>query len=142
MTFDADDRVASWSSDGVNLAPAIDLDGNLVSGPIGTGGATISSGSLSGLDWGYVDFDSDFDFDFDSERGGVGAKDGVTIFQFDYRGSTLAMSDGTGTVTHRVDYSPYGQMIHAETLGGTYLRSPFALLRVECLCLGGRGNDS
>ncbi len=75
MTFDPDDRVANWASDGVNLAPVFDLDGKLTVGPPGRVGASILSGSLSkslsGLDWCYVD--SDF------EGRGVGADDGVTI---------------------------------------------------------------
>jgi RHS repeat-associated protein len=34
MTYDDDDRVASWQSDAVNVTPVFDLDGNMTSGPL------------------------------------------------------------------------------------------------------------
>ena len=33
------------------------------------------------------------------------------IFSFDYRGSTVLMSNGNGTVTSRYAYDPYGKII-------------------------------
>ena len=37
-----------------------------------------------------------------------GAETGTATYHYDYRGSTVALTDGDGNVTDRIEYSPYG----------------------------------
>jgi RHS repeat-associated protein len=41
-----------------------------------------------------------------NETGGV--ETGTATYHYDYRGSTVALTDGDGNVTDRIEYSPYG----------------------------------
>lgn len=44
----------------------------------------------------------------------------IEVFHYDQRGSTIALSDGSGTISGRVQYSPYGKIVsrtgHTNTL--------------------------
>jgi hypothetical protein len=60
---------------------------------------------------------------YDVETTSTGAETGVRHnYHYDYRGSTVALSDGAGNVLERIEYSIYGQITRKT---GTLLDTPF-----------------
>ena len=49
----------------------------------------------------------------------------VTYHHHDLTGSTIALSDGTGKITERISYTPYGQILSRLTLSGSPRDTPY-----------------